>query len=140
MSFAVIRTGGKQYKVSEGTQLKIEKIAGEAGEKVIFDQVLLISDDKGESMELGQPVLTGKTVEADILLQARDRKINVVKYKSKTRYHKVYGHRQHFTKVKITKIGGAVKKETVKADDQKAEIKKAPVKKAPAVKKASVKK
>ncbi|PIR93760.1 50S ribosomal protein L21 [Candidatus Falkowbacteria bacterium CG10_big_fil_rev_8_21_14_0_10_39_11] len=122
MSFAVIKTGGKQYKVSEGEQLKIEKIPGEAGDKVSFDQVLLISDATGEKVDLGQPFLDGKTVEAEIIEQARARKINVVKYKAKVRYHKVYGHRQHFTKVRILKIGGAAKAAASKPAIEKSSV------------------
>lgn len=129
MSFAVIKTGGKQYKVSPGEQLKIEKIKGEVGDKITFDQVLLISDAKGEKVDLGQPYLTGQTVEAEIMAQGRNRKINVVKYKAKIRYHKVYGHRQHFTQVKIIKIGGLAKTAVSKSTAKKPATKKLPVKK-----------
>jgi len=104
MTIAVIKTGGKQYKVEEGKQFKIEKIKGEKGEKVSFDKVLLISDEKGTKLQVGQPFLEGKAVEAEILEQARDKKINVIKFKRKTRYRRKLGHRQHHTKVKITKI------------------------------------
>lgn len=104
MKLAVIKTGGKQYKVKEGEILKIEKISGEPGEKFAFDKVLLISDEKGDNLELGQPYLADKKVEAEIMEQGRSRKMQVIKFKSKTRYRRNLGHRQHYTKVKINKI------------------------------------
>ncbi len=101
---AVIKTGGKQYKVSEKDKLRVEKINGEKGEKVEFDQVLLVSDDKGSNVEVGRPYLEGKKVEATILQQGRAKKINVVKYKAKTRYRRNIGHRQAFTQIEINSI------------------------------------
>lgn len=100
--FAVIKTGGKQYKVQEKDVLKIEKIAGKVGESVFFDQVLLVAD--GDKVEVGAPVLGDKKVEAKILEQGRGKKVMVVKYKPKTRYKKRYGHRQMFTRVEVVKI------------------------------------
>ncbi|MBU4332362.1 50S ribosomal protein L21 [Patescibacteria group bacterium] len=102
IKIAVIKTGGKQYKVKEKDKLKIEKIKGEKGDPVFFDKVLLAADDK--KVEVGAPVLKGKKVEAKIIEQGRDKKVLVVKYKRKTRYKKKYGHRQPFTKVEILKI------------------------------------
>jgi large subunit ribosomal protein L21 len=104
MTIAVIKTGGKQYVVSEEKQLKIEKILGEKGDQVMFDEVLLVSDLEGKDLEVGQP-LVAKKVSAEIMEQGRARKINVAHYKAKTRHYKVRGHRQAFTKIKITKIG-----------------------------------
>lgn len=103
MSIAVIKTGGKQYKVSKGDKLKIEKIKGEVGEKVEFDQVLLHSDANGSKLTIGQPVIKDMKVEAKILEQGRAPKTTVIKYKRKTRYRRKYGHRQPFTQVEITK-------------------------------------
>ncbi len=100
--FAVIETGGKQYKVSPGDKIKIEKISGKEGEDVHFDKVLLKAD--GASVEVGAPYLTGAKVEATVLRQARDKKKIVFRYHSKTRYRKKKGHRQHFTEVQIEKI------------------------------------
>ena len=100
--FAVIKTGGKQYKIKEKDVLKIEKIPGEIGDKVEFDEVLMIADDN--KVEVGDPFLRGKKVESKILEQERDKKVLVVKYKPKTRYKKRVGHRQMFTKVEIVKI------------------------------------
>lgn len=104
MSFAIIKTGGKQYKVSEGDVLTIEKLpeAAKKDGKVVFDEVLLADD--GKEVTLGTPAIKGSTVEAEVVGEGRADKIRVVHYKAKVRYHKVYGHRQPFTKVKITKI------------------------------------
>ncbi|MFA6354494.1 MAG: 50S ribosomal protein L21 [Candidatus Paceibacterota bacterium] len=100
--FSVIETGGKQYKVSAGQKLKIEKIAGEAGEAVVFDRVLLKNDP--DSMEIGQPYLSGLKVEGKIIKQARDKKKIVFRYHSKTRYRKKNGHRQPITEVEIVRV------------------------------------
>lgn len=99
---AVIKTGGKQYKVKEGDVLKVEKLSVEPGKKVKFD-TLMISEVDASSMELGKPSL-GEKVEAEVLSEGKDKKVLVVKYKSKTRYKRTIGHRQNFTKVKIEKI------------------------------------
>jgi len=101
MKTAVIETGGKQYKVSEGQKLKIEKLAVEKDGKVIFDKVLLVSD---KDTEVGTPYLKGEKVEAKVVRQGRDKKKIVFRYHSKTRYRKKKGHRQPFTEVEITKI------------------------------------
>ena len=97
---AVIKTGGKQYKVSAGQTLKIEKLETEIGKAVKFD-TLLIAD--GEKVEIGKPTL-GEKVEAKVLETGKAKKIAVVKFKNKTRYTRNVGHRQPFTKVEITKI------------------------------------
>jgi large subunit ribosomal protein L21 len=100
---AVIRTGGKQYKVKEGEILKIEKIVGAAGDKVDFE-VLLLSDEEGKDVKVGKPLVSGAKVAAEILEQGRARKINVIKYKPKVRYRRKNGHRQMFTKIKIASV------------------------------------
>lgn len=97
---AVIKTGGKQYKVSAGQVLKIEKLEIEDGKNVKFD-TLLIAD--GEKVEIGKPSL-GEKVEAKVLETGKAKKIAVVKFKNKTRYTRNVGHRQPFTKVEIAKI------------------------------------
>lgn len=102
MKFAIIETGGKQYKVAPGQKLKIEKLDAAADSNVVFDKVLLKSE--GENIEIGAPHLTGVVVEAKILKQGRNKKVIVFKYHSKTRYRKKKGHRQHFTEVEITAI------------------------------------
>ncbi|MFA5413486.1 MAG: 50S ribosomal protein L21 [Patescibacteria group bacterium] len=101
--FAVIKTGGKQYKVKEGEILKIEKVAGNAGDKLDFE-VLLLSDEDGKEIKVGKPLVSGAKVSAEILEQGRARKINIIKYKPKVRYRRKNGHRQMFTEVKVTSI------------------------------------
>ena len=100
---AVIKTGGKQYIVKEGTTLKVEKLTGNAGEVLSFAEVLLIGDE-GQEVKIGNPNVAGAKVEAQILEQGRADKINVIKYKRKVRYKRKVGHRQEYTKVKIEKI------------------------------------
>lgn len=99
---AVIKTGGKQYKVKEGDTLKVEKLALDDKSKVNLD-TLLISNVDGSSMELGTPSL-GDKVEAEILSSGKGKKVTVVKYKNKIRYKRTLGHRQEFTEIKIKKI------------------------------------
>ena len=100
--YAIIATGGKQYRVKPGDQIKVEKIAGNAGEKVEFDRVLLVADD--EAVSIGAPYLEGSKVSAEVLAHARAKKIDVLKFKRRKQHMKRMGHRQHFTQVKITDI------------------------------------
>jgi len=100
--YAVIQTGGKQYKVSEGDKLFVEKIDQKVGAKVILDQVLLIGGN-GE-LKVGNPWLGHAKVEAEILEQGRDKKILILKKKRRKGYRKKQGHRQHFTVLKINRI------------------------------------
>ncbi|MES2315339.1 MAG: 50S ribosomal protein L21 [Patescibacteria group bacterium] len=104
MEFAVIQTGGKQYKVSQGSLVSIEKIIGEykAGDKIAFDKVLLVDD--GKDTTIGTPYIKGASVAAEIVEIGRSRKVMVIKYKQKSRYLRRNGHRQPFFKVKITSI------------------------------------
>ena len=99
--YAVIATCGKQYKVSEGDTIKVEKLGVEAGETYTFDQVLLVS---GETVAIGNPTVAGATVEATVVGDGKAKKVIVYKYKRKTGYHKKNGHRQQYTEVKIEKI------------------------------------
>ncbi|MBR6281622.1 MAG: 50S ribosomal protein L21 [Lachnospiraceae bacterium] len=99
--YAIIATGGKQYKVSEGDIITIEKLGVEAGENVTFDQVLAISDN---GLKVGNPTVDGASVSASVVKEGRAKKVTVYKYKPKTGYHKKNGHRQSFTQVKIEKI------------------------------------
>lgn len=101
-TLAIIKTGGKQYIVSSGKNIKIEKIKGEMGGKINLDKVLLFSDDK--KTLIGKPQVAGIGVSAEILKQARDEKKIVFRYHSKTRYRKKKGHRQHYTLLKILDI------------------------------------
>ena len=102
MNFSVIETGSKQYKVSAGDKLKIEKIVANEGESVVFDKVLLRAD--GESVTVGAPYISGAKVEGKVLRQARDKKVIIFKYHSKTRQRKKRGHRQHFTEVEVVRV------------------------------------
>ena len=102
--YAVIVTGGKQYKVSEGDTLFVEKIEAEEGSAVTFDQVLMVGE--GEDVKVGAPTVAGATVEASVVENGKAKKVIVYKYKRKTGYHKKNGHRQLFTQVKIDSIVG----------------------------------
>ena len=99
--YAVIATGGKQYKVSEGDIITIEKLGAEVGETVTFDQVLAVNN--GE-LVVGDPTVANATVTASVVKTGRSKKVIVYKYKRKTGYHKKQGHRQSYTRVKIEKI------------------------------------
>lgn len=98
--YAIIATGGKQYKVSEGDVIRVEKLADEVGATVTFDQVIAVSNDQ---LKVGADV-KGATVTATVMEQGRGKKVIVYKYKRKTGYHKKNGHRQAYTQVKIEKI------------------------------------
>lgn len=100
--FAVIKTGGKQYVVQEGDVITVEKLEAEVGGPVSFE-VMLLSDEEGKDMKLGTPLLSTKAT-GEVVEHGRGKKIEVVKYKAKTRYKKRVGHRQPFTKVKISKL------------------------------------
>lgn len=104
MTFAVIQTGGKQYKVAEGDTLRIEKLPeNKAGDKLTFEQVLLVDD--GVTTRVGAPYVAGAKVTASLVAEGKGKKVFVVKYRPKSRYFKRNGHRQPFAEVKIEKIG-----------------------------------
>ena len=100
--YAVVAAGGKQYKVSEGDILRVEKIAGDVGESVALDRVLMVAD--GEDIKIGKPVVENAVVNASIVEQGRAKKILVFKYKRRKRYRRTQGHRQSFTAIKIENI------------------------------------
>lgn len=100
--YAIVQTGGKQYKVSEGETLFIEKLEAEAGAEVTFDQVLLVSKDG--NVVVGSPVVAGASVTATVVKNGKAKKIIVFKYKSKKNYRRKQGHRQPYTQVQIAKI------------------------------------
>lgn len=114
--YAVVSSGGKQYKVREGETLRLEKLAGEVGAPVSFDKVLLFSD--GENITIGRPVLDDVQVQGRIVEQGKAKKILVFKYKKRKRYRRKQGHRQSFTAVKIDSIGaaGLVQKEETESE------------------------
>ena len=102
--YAVISTGGKQYRVTEGASLKIEKLDAEAGATIEFDQVMLVGE--GSSVKLGRPLVEGGKVTATVEAQGRRKKVEVVKFKRRQGYKRQKGHRQAYTQVKITGISG----------------------------------
>lgn len=99
---AIIKTGGKQYKVKTGDKIKIEKLEGEEGSKVVFSEVLFLGDDK--KVSIGTPLLKNAKVEGKILKTAKGKKVVGIKFKAKKRYKVKFGHRQIMTEVEITKI------------------------------------
>ena len=103
-NFAVMKTGGKQYKVSPGTKVKIEKIIGDykIGDKLSFENVLLKAD--GDDVKIGEPFISGAKVEAEIIDIAKHKTVEVVKYKAKSNYHKKNGHRQPYFEIKVLSI------------------------------------
>lgn len=100
--YAIIKTGGKQYRVEEGQIIKIEKLSAEEGDKVEFDKVLAVSDDNG--LKAGSPMLDEASVKGKVIEQGKNKKIIVFKYKPKIRYRKKTGHRQPYTRVLVEDI------------------------------------
>ena len=100
--YAVVATGGKQYRVNEGDRVQVEKINGDSGASVVLEEVLMIGD--GEKSKIGAPLVKGAKVEAKIVTQDRAKKIVVFKFKKRKKYRKKQGHRQSFTELLITKI------------------------------------
>jgi len=102
--YAVIETGGKQYRVSEGETLKIEKLPAEVGDSVDFEKVLMLGE--GEDVKIGTPYVDGGKVSATVKSQGRHRKIEIIKFKRRKHHDKRTGHRQYYTEVEITGIAG----------------------------------
>jgi len=100
---AIIKTGGKQYKVAVGDKIKVEKLEGEAGAKIVFSEVLFIGDEK--DAKIGAPFLEGAQVEGKIIETSKQKKVVGMKFKAKKRYRVKFGHRQTLTEVEIVKIG-----------------------------------
>ena len=100
--YAIIKTGGKQYKVSEGVEIIVEKLDVEEGAQVTFDEVLAVVD--GENVKVGRPKVEGAKVTGTVVKNGKGPKIRIFKYKHKTNYRRRMGHRQPFTKVKIDKV------------------------------------
>jgi large subunit ribosomal protein L21 len=103
--YAVIKSGGKQYRVAPGDQVRLESLAGEPGAVVSFDEVLLVAN--GDSVKVGTPTVSGGAVKAEIVEHGRGDKIRIIKHRRRKHYHKEQGHRQNYTQVKITEIVGA---------------------------------
>ena len=100
--YAVVKTGGKQYKMQQGDTLRVEKLPGDVGASVTFDNVLLVAD--GDSVSIGKPLVEGALVNGSIVEQGKAKKILVFKYKRRKRYRKKQGHRQPFTAIRIDAI------------------------------------
>jgi large subunit ribosomal protein L21 len=101
MAYAVIRTGGKQYRVAEGETIQVELLKGNPGDKINFDQVLMVS---GDAPQFGKPLVSGASVQAEIVRQTRGPKLIVFKFRKRKRSRKKAGHRQNYTEVKITGV------------------------------------
>jgi len=99
--YAVIQTGGKQYRVSEGDKLRVEKLIGDVGSEVVFETVLMVG---GDAVTIGKPTVSGASVKAEILTQDRAKKVIVFKMHRRKRYRRKYGHRQPYTELRITGI------------------------------------
>lgn len=100
--YAVIISGGQQYRVIEGQTLKVEKLAAEVGSTVDFDKVLMVG--QGEEIKIGQPYVKGCKVAASVVSQGRHKKVEIIKFKRRKHHQKQMGHRQYFTEIKIEKI------------------------------------
>jgi len=100
--YAVIKTGGKQYRVAAGEKLKIEQLPAEVGAEIVLDQVLLVAD--GDNLKMGRPLVTGASVQAKVLAQGRHDKVRIFKLRRRKHYQKHQGHRQNFTEIEITGI------------------------------------
>jgi large subunit ribosomal protein L21 len=102
--YAVIKTGGKQYRVVAGEKLKIDQLPADIGAEIVLDQVLLVAD--GDNIKMGRPLVTGACVQAKVLAQGRHDKVRIFKLRRRKHYQKHQGHRQNFTEIEITGITG----------------------------------
>lgn len=119
--YAVVRTGGKQYRVAKDDVIELERLDGEAGDKIQLTDILMVGE-AGKKPTIGTPVVKGASVTAEVLDQTRGDKIDVIKFKRRKNYHRLHGHRQDLTKVKITAISKAAAKKAApkKAADESA--------------------
>ncbi|MCH9799744.1 MAG: 50S ribosomal protein L21 [Betaproteobacteria bacterium] len=129
--YAVIKTGGKQYKVAAGDYLKVEKLDGDVGSKVVIDKILMVAD--GENVTIGSPLVAGAKVNATVLSHGKGDKVMIFKFHRRKHYRKTQGHRQSYTEIQIDDING---KSAAKAEAKPAAAKEAVAKK-PAAKKAA---
>jgi large subunit ribosomal protein L21 len=114
--YAVFKTGGKQYRAGKGDRLKIEKLDAAEGDSVEFDEVLLVGE--GESVKVGAPLVSGSKVKGKVIVQARNKKVDVIKFRRRQNYRRTHGHRQAFTLVEITGITGAPRKKAAAAAEE----------------------
>ncbi len=127
--YAVIKSGGKQHRVTEGETLKLEKIEAATGDTIQFDEVLLVTD--GDDIKIGTPVVEGAAVSAEVISHGRAEKVRIIKFRRRKHSMKRQGHRQWYTEVKITDIAGSGAKKAAKPAAKKAEAKKPAAKPAP---------
>jgi large subunit ribosomal protein L21 len=134
--YAVIKTGGKQYKVTAGDKLKVEKLVGEVGSKVVLDKILMLAD--GDAITIGSPLVAGAKVNATVVSHGRGDKVMIFKFRRRKHYRKTQGHRQSYTEILIEDVNGKAAAAPVKAAAEKPAKAVAAEKpaKAPAVKKA----
>jgi large subunit ribosomal protein L21 len=132
--YAVFRSGGKQYRASKGEVLRLEKLNADEGANVSFDEVLLVGD--GKDIKVGSPLLSGSTVSAKVLKQGKSKKVSVVKFRRRQNYLRQHTHRQFYTEVEITAIGGSGKTAATPKEDADAK----PAEKKTAAKKTAAKK
>lgn len=121
--YAIIKTGGKQYRVQQGDELRVEKLVANVGDKVVFDEVVAVGGDK---LVVGTPFVEGYAVEAEVLEQGKADKVIIYKYKAKKDYRRKNGHRQPYTLVKVTGIGASAKKAEKADEPANEEVKAAP--------------
>ena len=121
--YAIIKTGGKQYRVQQGDELRVEKLVANVGDTVVFDEVVAVGGDK---LVVGTPFVEGYAVEAEVLEQGKADKVIIYKYKAKKDYRRKNGHRQPYTLVKVTGIGASAEKPAAKAEEPAQEEKAAP--------------
>ena len=135
--YAVFKTGGKQYRATQGQKIKLEKLNANSGDKVLFTEVLMVGE--GSDVDIGTPYLTNASVEATVLEEGKDKKIEVIKFKRRKNYKRTFGHRQCYTLVEITGI--KLKKETKSQPKKAAKPKKVakPKKAAAKIKKTAAK-
>ena len=129
--YAVIKTGGKQYKVAAGDYLKVEKLDGDVGSKVVIDKILMVAD--GDNVTIGSPLVAGAKVNATVLSHGKGDKVMIFKFHRRKHYRKTQGHRQSYTEIQIDDING---KSAARAEAKPAAAKEAVAKK-PAAKKAA---
>ena len=101
--YAVVKTGGKQYRVTAGEKLKIEQIPAEVGSEIVLDQILLVAD--GETVTVGTPLVSGAQIKAKVVSQGRGEKVRIFKMRRRKHYRKSQGHRQNYTEIEILGIG-----------------------------------
>ena len=136
--YAVFRTGGKQYRATEGDRIRVERLEAEEGDSIEFDEVLLVGE--GSDVKVGSPLVSGSKIKAKVTAQGRSKKVVVLKFKRRKNYKRVKGHRQHFTEIEIVSITSAAPKKASATKKKTTTVQKKAAKKKVAKKKAAKKK